>query len=181
MENWSGKLPAFYVKGQELTTRKGLCGPPAFDYNGAMKTVRTPCIGVCSTTSVGDRICRGCKRFSAEVINWNSYTETQKQAVQARINQFTSQLMANKFRIVSQAKLEGVLQDFRIFYDPDLSPFFWLHQLLQKHLYRISSLAEIGVELQPAFKGHDVRDLLLLINEELQQLSEAHYERYFSR
>jgi len=146
-----------------------------------MKTVRTPCIGVCSTTSLGDRICRGCKRFSAEVINWNSYTEPQKQAVQARINQFTSQLMANKFRIVSQANLEGVLQDFRIFYDPDLSPFFWLHQLLQKHLYRISSLAEIGVELQPGFKGRDIRDLLLLINEELQRLSEAHYDRYFTR
>jgi hypothetical protein len=146
-----------------------------------MKSVRTPCIGVCSTTSLGDRICRGCKRFSVEVINWNTYTEQEKQAVQARINKLTSQIMADKFRIVSQDKLQQVLQDFRIFYDPDLSPYFWLHQLLQKHLYRISSLAEIGVDLQPAFRGQDVRDLLLLINEQLQVLSEAHYERYFQR
>lgn len=175
------KLPAFYVKASGVTTRQGLCQACRLITMQSMKPVRTPCIGVCSTTSFGDRICRGCKRFSAEVINWNSYTEPQKQAVQARINQFTSQLMANKFRIVSQNKLEGVLQDLRIFYDPDLSAFFWLHQLLQKHLYRISSLAEIGVELQPAFREHDVRDLLLLINDELQQLSEAHYERYFTR
>jgi hypothetical protein len=146
-----------------------------------MKTVRTPCIGVCSTTSLGDRICRGCKRFSTEVINWNSYSEPEKQAVQARINQFTSRIMSDKFRIVSQAQLEQVLQDFRIFYDPDLSPFFWLHQLLQKHLYRIGTLAEIGVELQPAYQGQDVRDLLLLINEQLQILSEAHFERYHQR
>ncbi|MDO7671884.1 MAG: DUF1289 domain-containing protein, partial [OM182 bacterium] len=26
--------------------------------------VKTPCIGICSTTSVGDWVCRGCKRYS---------------------------------------------------------------------------------------------------------------------
>jgi uncharacterized protein len=144
-----------------------------------MKPVRTPCIGVCSTTSVGDAICRGCKRFSSEVIHWNTFTEPQKQAVQARINLFTTQLMTNKFQIVAQAKLEQVLQDLRVFYDADLSPYFWLHQLLQKHLYRLQNLDEIGVVLLPAWRGQDVRDLLLRINEELQVLSEAHHERYF--
>jgi uncharacterized protein len=144
-----------------------------------MKPVRTPCIGVCSTTSLGDKICRGCKRFSQEVIYWNTFSETEKQAVQARINQFTQQLMANKFRIIAPQKLEQVLQDFRVFYDPDLSAYFWLHQLLQKHLHRLHSLEEIGVELQPQCRGRDVRDLLLVINEELQVLSEAHHERYF--
>ena len=144
-----------------------------------MKPVRTPCIGVCSTTSLGDRICRGCKRFSNEVIYWNTFTEAEKQAVQARINQFTQQIMSNKFRIVSQQKLEQVLQDFRVFYDPDLSPLFWLHQLLQKHLYRLHSLEEIGVELLPAWQGRDVRDVLLTINDELHVLSDAHYERYW--
>lgn len=144
-----------------------------------MKPVRTPCIGICSTTSLGDKICRGCKRYSHEVIYWNSFSEPQKQAVQARINQFTQQLMANKFRIVAVQKLEQVLQDFRVFYDPDLSPYFWLHQLLQKHLYRLQGLDEIGVELLPAWRGRDIRDVLLLINEELQALSEAHHERYF--
>ena len=144
----------------------------------AMRPVRTPCIGVCSTTSFGDRICRGCKRSNVEVINWNRYSEAEKQAVQARINKLTSQIMADKFRIVSLNLLEQVLQDFRIFYDSDLSPYFWLHQLLQKHLYRIGSLSDIGVDLQPAFRGQDVRDLLTLINEQLQVLSEAHYERY---
>ena len=143
-----------------------------------MKPVRTPCIGVCSTTSLGDRICRGCKRFSEEVIQWNSYTDAQKQAVQARINQLTSQVMADKFRIHDLGKLERVLQDLRIFYDPDLSPYFWLHQLLQKHWHRLGSLHEAGVAAQPAWQGRDVRDLLLLINGQLQTLSEAHYERF---
>ncbi|MDR0780415.1 MAG: DUF1289 domain-containing protein [Pseudomonadales bacterium] len=146
-----------------------------------MKPVKTPCIGICSTTSLGDRICRGCKRFAFEVIHWNSYNEEQKRAVQARINQFTSQLMADKFQIHSVQSLMNVLDDFRVFYDPDLSPYFWLHQLLQKYSHRLPSLEEAGVSLQPAYRGRDLRDLLLLINEQLQALSEAHYERYFQR
>lgn len=168
------RLPLHSVNSRGLRTL-------AVHYNACMRPVRTPCIGVCSTTSFGDRICRGCKRSNIEVINWNRYTESEKQAVQARINQLTSQIMADKFRIVSLNLLEQVLQDFRIFYDPDLSPYFWLHQLLQKHLYRIGSLPEIGVDLQPAHRGQDVRDILTLINEQLQVLSEAHYERYIAR
>jgi uncharacterized protein len=155
--------------------------PKAVPYNGVMRPVRSPCIGICSTTSFGDLICRGCKRTNVEVINWNRYTEPEKQAVQARINKLTSDIMADKFRIVRLSLLEQVLQDFRVYYDSDLSPYFWLHQLLQKHLYRITSLAEIGVDLQPAHRGQDVRDILLLINEQLQVLSEAHYERYQAR
>ncbi|MEL0305883.1 MAG: DUF1289 domain-containing protein, partial [Halieaceae bacterium] len=41
--------------------------------------IRTPCIGVCST-GVGDVVCRGCKRFAHEVIDWNGYSPEQKQA-----------------------------------------------------------------------------------------------------
>jgi predicted Fe-S protein YdhL (DUF1289 family) len=146
-----------------------------------MRPVRTPCIGICSTTSLGDLICRGCKRFNTEVIHWNSYTEEQKRAVQARINLLTTQIMQGRFRIVSQQKLEQVLQDYRIFYDPDLSPYFWLHQLLQKHLHRLGSLDEAGVALQFDYLGRDVRDVLVEINDDLQVLSEAHHERYFGR
>lgn len=144
-----------------------------------MKPVRTPCIGICSTTSFGDTICRGCKRFNTEVIHWNTYTEEQKRAVQARINKLTTQIMEGRLRIVSQQKLEQVLQDLRVFYDPDLSPFVWLHQLLQKHLHRLHNLEEAGVALQFDYLDRDVRDVLVEINNDLHVLSEAHHERYF--
>ncbi len=29
---------------------------------------RTPCVGMCSTT-YGDLVCRGCRRFSHEIVN----------------------------------------------------------------------------------------------------------------
>ena len=40
---------------------------------------RTPCVGICSTT-YGDDVCRGCKRFIHEVINWNSFKPEEKEA-----------------------------------------------------------------------------------------------------
>ena len=40
--------------------------------------VRNPCIGVCSTSTVGSVFCVGCNRHYKDVIRWNSYTESQK-------------------------------------------------------------------------------------------------------
>ena len=45
---------------------------------------RTPCIGVCST-SYGDHICRGCKRFSHEVTGWIKYSDTEKSIINKRL------------------------------------------------------------------------------------------------
>jgi len=144
-----------------------------------MDNVKTPCIGICSTTSLGDKICRGCKRFNFEVIDWNQYSESEKRAVLSRIDLLTSQIMAERFRIHSVQKLQQALDDYCFFYDEALSPWCWLHNLLQKRLYRINSLSELGVELAPDYAGVDIRDLMLEINQELFTLSQAHFDRYF--
>jgi predicted Fe-S protein YdhL (DUF1289 family) len=61
---------------------------------------RTPCIGVCSTTSVGDAICRGCKRYAFEVIRWNSYLDVEKEAVLRRIETLTVQILKTGFTFI---------------------------------------------------------------------------------
>jgi predicted Fe-S protein YdhL (DUF1289 family) len=45
---------------------------------------RTPCIGICSTT-YGDLVCRGCKRFAHEIVEWNGYSDSQQVAVWSRL------------------------------------------------------------------------------------------------
>ncbi len=144
-----------------------------------MNQLKTPCIGICSTTSFGDKICRGCKRFNHEVIRWNTYSEQEKRAVFARIDLLTEQILQNKFRIVDVGKLQDVMHDFRFFYHPDLSPFCWLHGLLQKYSYRIKTLEDIGVELMPEFKNQSIDEVMNKINDDLHLLSEAHFQRYF--
>lgn len=45
---------------------------------------RTPCVGVCSTT-YGDLVCRGCKRFAHEIVDWNSYSDSQRAEITDRL------------------------------------------------------------------------------------------------
>ncbi len=92
-------------------------------------SVKTPCIGICSTTSVGDSICRGCKRFAAEVIEWNLYSDSQKAAVLTRLSRLVEPLMDERFIIRSPRDLASGLKRDLAFYtqspcelDPQLSP-----------------------------------------------------------
>jgi len=52
----------------------------------------SPCIGICSTT-YGDFVCRGCKRFAHEVTGWNHYTRAQREAVWERLSKLLTQSM----------------------------------------------------------------------------------------
>ena len=38
----------------------------------------TPCVGVCSTTNLGDKVCVGCGRTQEQVIMWNTYSKETK-------------------------------------------------------------------------------------------------------
>lgn len=46
----------------------------------------TPCVGICST-SHGDYVCRGCKRFFNEVRDWQSFEPEQRNLVLDRLAQ----------------------------------------------------------------------------------------------
>ncbi|MGI9251605.1 MAG: DUF1289 domain-containing protein [Pseudohongiellaceae bacterium] len=144
------------------------------------ETAKTPCIGICSTTSVGDAVCRGCKRYAVEVINWHSYDDIAKRAVLSRIEQMIVQILEDKLRIFSLPNLQHGLNQFNIPFDPALSPYCWLHNLLKKAHQHIESLEEYGVYLRPDYADHNVNELCELIDTELMLLSDAHYERYIA-
>ncbi|MEM1432959.1 MAG: DUF1289 domain-containing protein [Pseudomonadota bacterium] len=50
---------------------------------------RTPCVGVCSTT-YGDLVCRGCKRFAHEIVDWNRYSDSQRAEIMERLETLRS-------------------------------------------------------------------------------------------
>jgi len=49
----------------------------------AMTRSTTPCLGICSTT-YGDNVCKGCKRYVHEVIDWNKFNSQEKELVNIR-------------------------------------------------------------------------------------------------
>jgi predicted Fe-S protein YdhL (DUF1289 family) len=144
-----------------------------------MSTVKTPCIGICSTTSFGDAVCRGCKRYSFEVINWNSYKPEEKSAVLRRIEKLICQILENKTRIFSVPNLKSGLERSQIPFDEALSPYCWLHNLLKKHHQHIDDLKDYGVYALADFSSLSPAQLSELVEQELLILCEAHFDRYY--
>jgi len=139
--------------------------------------IPTPCIGVCST-SISDNVCRGCKRFAHEVIDWNAYNAEQKQLIDQRLSLFLVQVMADKFQITNQALLEKQLQLQQLRYHAYKPPLVWLFELLRAGAGQIENTLEFGFIVQPGYTMHSLQQLREIVDLEFYQLSEAHYERY---
>ena len=146
--------------------------------NSSPSPVRTPCIGICSTTSVGDWVCRGCKRYSTEVIGWISFDETEKAAVMRRIEKLNTQILEGKFAIHSEEDLKNGLRRLSVPFDPALSPYCWLHNLLKKAHHRLESLDGLGVTVRPEFAGLTLAELERRVEGEILALTQAHADRY---
>ncbi len=143
-----------------------------------MKKIRTPCIGICSTTSLGDSVCRGCKRYAYEVINWNSYSDTEKLAVLERVEKLNVQIMEYRLKITCQEKLRDGMRRLRVPFDESLSPYCWLHNLLKRGHERIDSLEEFGVSVNSEFQHLTIEQLCQQVEHEILTLCEAHFARY---
>jgi len=141
------------------------------------KPVKTPCIGVCST-GIGDSVCRGCKRFSHEVIDWNSYTEPQKRAVDERLSGFLSQCVSNKLKVSDPALLKWQLEVQKIRFDERHDEYCWVFSLLKAGAGQIASTVDYGFEVDLRYRDMPLLQLREAIDQEFYILSEAHYERY---
>jgi uncharacterized protein len=140
---------------------------------------RTPCIGICSTTSLGDPICRGCKRFAFEVIHWNSYAEAEKLSVLDRLEKLVVQILSERFLIRDPALLQRRMQQAAVPYDAQRSAYTWLHNLLKKQHRAISTLGEFGVEIREGYTDLGAARLMELADQELLTLCDAHFARYY--
>jgi predicted Fe-S protein YdhL (DUF1289 family) len=141
------------------------------------RPVKTPCIGVCST-GIGDSVCRGCKRFSHEVIDWNSYSESQKQVVDGRLSGFLSQCVSNKLRVHDRALLKWQLEIQKIRFVAYHDEYCWVFSLLKAGAGQIANTNDYGFDVDLRYRQIPLLELREEIDQEFYVLSEAHYERY---
>ena len=141
--------------------------------------IKTPCVGLCSTV-YGDLVCRGCKRFHHEVIDWNRYGDEEKRAVWRRLEALLVQVMAGKLEIFDAERLRKQLQQRTIRFVPEQSPYCWAYQLIARGARLISQLNSYGIVLLPEFRDWSLPQLRDAIDREFFLLSEAHYERYIA-
>jgi predicted Fe-S protein YdhL (DUF1289 family) len=141
------------------------------------RPVKTPCIGVCST-GIGDSVCRGCKRFCHEVIDWNSYSPTQQRVIDVRLSGFLSQCVSNKIRVLDKALLQWQLEVQQIRFVQHHDEHCWVFSLLKAGAGQIHNTGDYGFEVDLDYRELTLNDLRELIDQEFYILSEAHYERY---
>ena len=141
------------------------------------KSVKTPCIGICSTV-FGDEVCRGCKRFQHEIIEWNTYNDTEKGSVLNRLELLKVQIMQSKISVTDQDLLKSRLLDYKVKFDETNDSLCWVFDLLRSGSQSIEKPSDFGFELK-ASSVPNLSELKKVMEEELFQLSEAHYQRYF--
>ncbi len=141
------------------------------------QTIKTPCVGLCSTV-FGDLICRGCKRFHYEVIQWNVCTDNEKTAIWLRLEELLVQVMIDKVVILNAELLREQLETRRIRYFQNQSTYCWAFQLISKGAENIVNINSYGIDLLPGAKELSLTELRKKIDKEYFLLSEAHYHRY---
>ena len=140
----------------------------------------TPCIGICSTT-FGDDVCKGCKRFSHEITNWGKFSTDERAVVNSRLEQFKTTILEEKFYISDSELFESKMNEFSINFNSSLETITWIFDLLRASSNKDLNVNDFGVEILPAFSDLSLIELRDLINQEMLQLSEAHYYKFFNR
>ena len=135
----------------------------------------TPCLGICSTT-YGDNVCKGCKRFIHEVINWNKYTAIEKEVVNSRLETFKLTVLKDRFLITDVNLLAFKLNEQGINFNDSLDPMTWIFDLLRAAGSQKLDLRQFGITARANLELAELKDQ---IYKEFLELSEAHYSRYF--
>ncbi len=145
----------------------------------SLARVRTPCIGVCST-GIGDSVCRGCKRFSHEIIDWNAYNEAEKSIVDQRLANFLSTCMQQKFKVEDPDLLRWQLDVQQVRFNRQHDEYCWLFALLKAGATQIRDPAKYGFRIQGARQTDSLLELREQVDRAWWELSVAHYERYLA-
>ncbi len=139
------------------------------------KRSSTPCLGICSTT-FGDEVCKGCKRFSHEIVSWTKYSLEEREIVNDRLEKFKVQILQHRFEIIDQDLFESKLEEKAINFNHSLDPLTWIFDLFRAAGSQTFDIESFGIKKLYQFDPKTIRDE---INKELLELSEAHHDRYF--
>lgn len=142
---------------------------------------RTPCVGICSTT-YGDLVCRGCKRFAHEIVQWNGFDEPQRKAVWERLLALRAGAVAALLAVDDHQRLLDAAEQLGLSGTPGLAPENLLYELLQRLQWREQgmSLEQLGVRVLAAdAAAHAPEELLAAIDREYYRRSMAQYERNY--
>ncbi|MGB0998282.1 MAG: DUF1289 domain-containing protein [Pseudomonadales bacterium] len=141
----------------------------------------TPCVGICSTT-YGDLVCRGCKRYAHEIVQWNGYDEAQQQLVWQRLKSMRDEVLGQVVECFDQQRFQDYCQVAELSgsQSGDL-----LYSVVVHLVQNTQSLAAAGLGFAEAWRPAqlttetDSLAVLQTLDAESFVRAQAHYERNF--
>lgn len=130
--------------------------------------VTSPCVGLCSTT-LGDRVCRGCQRIDSEIRDWPALTGEQRRCRMAELDRLRAEVAGRFLRVTDPSSLEAQLRRHRIRFRDEQPPLSRAVELLRVGRGRIRDLSRYGLA---ARDGDDVARLHDRITAELLDAAE---------
>ena len=139
-----------------------------------MRNLRlSPCIGVCSTT-YGDLVCRGCKRFAHEVVQWNGYDEDQRSVIWRRLDELRGGSVKRFLSDDRVARLCAAADTVKLAGYAGMSDGSRAYEVLRR-----LALRRLPLPWGPQCERASARELLTSIDREFHDRSLAIYERSF--
>ena len=128
---------------------------------------------MCSTT-YGDLVCRGCKRFSHEIVGWNDYDPDQQERVRSRLVKLHHESVRACVGVYDQIRWQLTIESMI-----DAEPTEFAPLVLAELKNVVRKPTEAGLE--PLGLPRDVSsgDVLRSIAREFYIRSTAYYERSF--
>lgn len=112
--------------------------------------IASPCVGLCSTT-VGDRVCRGCQRNECEIRDWFGYSDAERQTRMEELDALRERVAGEFLLVYDAAMLQAQMERHRIRFRRDQPALSRAVELLRVGRSRIHDLTRYG--LQPHGKG----------------------------
>lgn len=142
------------------------------------RRIDSPCIGICSTT-YGGAVCRGCKRFAHEVVDWNRYEDEQKSAVVDRLEELCSSAVSTYITITDPQALRARLDKEMLRYNSEWSPESWAMTLLWSgRTLNWQDAGSAGVVPLPQYREESVFNVWQKMDETYYALSGDYYRQY---
>jgi predicted Fe-S protein YdhL (DUF1289 family) len=140
-------------------------------------------VGICSTT-YGDLVCRGCKRFSHEIVQWNAFEDDQRQAVWHRLLELRRGAVERWLRILDAQRLRKASDELRIAppgaaAEDEFELAYLAYEVLRRLAPRGVELAVLGLEAARPSAHEDAAAVLRAIDAEFYTRSVAQYERSY--
>ncbi|MHB0774156.1 DUF1289 domain-containing protein [Halomonas sp. WWR20] len=131
----------------------------------------SPCVGLCSTT-VGDRVCRGCQRTDREILDWFGFDDRQRRQRMQELDALRVEVADRYLQVTDAGRLETQLVRYGVRFRDEQPALSRAVELLRVGRTRINDITRYGLSPRNAAEK-DPATLYQALHAELMQAAQG--------